>query len=298
MMKSNLPVKTLCAGLLLLAAGLHASAQEAEDSLRLHYRQWLDTFETPAIAPADLPPLFSDREKSLKALRQPRLCSPDRAFSVKRLSLHAILPAAMIGYGVLSRRNEELKELDTSTANEVGEHLKVKIPLDDYSQYAPLAAVFLLDPCGIKARHNLRDRALIAATSYAIMGAAVNTMKSALPSLRPDRSDRRSFPSGHTATAFTGAHILFKEYHDVSPWIGIAGYGVATATGTLRVLNKKHWVSDVVTGAGVGILSAELGYRLLPVMHRLFGIREPSTHIVVLPACSARQAGVGVVCTF
>ena len=67
-------------------------------------------------------------------------------------------------------------------------------------------------------------------------------------------------PSGHTATAFAGAELLRLEYKEVSPWYGFAGYVVATATGTLRVLNNRHWVSDVVAGAGFGILSARLSY--------------------------------------
>ncbi len=98
--------------------------------------------------------------------------------------------------------------------------------------------------------------------------------------------------------AFTGAHILFKEYRDVSPWIGIAGYGVATATGALRVLNKKHWVSDVIIGTRVGILSTEMGYRLLPVMHKVLGIKNKSTNLAIIPACSTNQLGVGVFYTF
>ncbi len=77
---------------------------------------------------------------------------------------------------------------------------------------------------------------------------------------RPDGSNMKSFPSGHTATVFTGSHILFNEYKDSCPWIGIGAYGIATATGILRMTNNKHWLSDVITGAGIGILSAEVAY--------------------------------------
>lgn len=209
-----------------------------------------------------------------------------------------IIPAALISYGVGVHMNKSLREIDLSTNHEVGEHLSQPIPYDDYMQFAPAVAVYGLDFMGIKAKHNLRDRTMIMATSYLIMGAAVQTMKSTTHVARPDGSNMKSFPSGHTATAFVGAHILFKEYKDTSPWIGISGYAVALATGTMRVLNKKHWVSDVATGAGIGILSAELGYALLPVWHHVFGIKDKTKSLVILPTVSSENLGVGLVYNF
>lgn len=209
-----------------------------------------------------------------------------------------IIPTALITYGVLTRTTESLQQLDHSTNNEVKEHMGKQIPYDDYMQFAPAVAVYGLDLVGIKAKHNFRDRTLVMATSYLIMGATVQTMKNTIDIERPDGSNTHSFPSGHTATAFVGAHILFKEYKDASIWIGVSGYAVATATGTMRVLNKKHWVSDVVTGAGIGILSAELGYMLLPVWHNLLGIKEKDKSLVVMPIASPENMGIALAYTF
>ena len=209
-----------------------------------------------------------------------------------------IVPSALISYGILSRGNKSLLKLDQSTNHEVGEHLYKRIPYDDYSQFAPAVAVYGFDLADIKAKHNFRDRTLIMATSYLVMGVTVQTMKTAFGVERPDGSNHASFPSGHTATAFVGAHILFKEYKDTSPWIGIGGYAVATATGTMRILNKKHWVSDVVTGAGVGILSAEIGYKLLPVWHNMLGIKEKDKSLVIIPLINNQNAGIGLTYTF
>ncbi len=209
-----------------------------------------------------------------------------------------IIPTIMISYGLITIGSKPLQELDYSTNNEINEHLKVPIPIDDYSQYAPAVAVYGLDFTGIKAKHNFRDRTMVMATSYIIMGATVQTMKGAFNVERPDRSNNRSFPSGHTATAFVGAHILFKEYKDTSPWIGIAGYAIAAVTGSLRVLNKKHWISDVVTGAGVGILSVEAGYLLLPVFHNIFDIKNRNNSLVVSPSIGVSNYGIGLVYTF
>lgn len=209
-----------------------------------------------------------------------------------------IIPTGLISFGVLSRSNKSFLRLDQSTHNEISEHLKVSIPIDDYSQFAPIVAVYGLDIVGIKAKHNFVDRTIVSASSYIIMGAMVQTLKSTTNVWRPDGSNNNSFPSGHTATAFVGAHILFKEYKDVSPWIGVAGYAVATGTGALRVLNKKHWISDVVTGAGIGILSAETGYMLLPVFHKMFGIKDKNKDLVIVPSVSTNNYGVGLVYTF
>ena len=102
-----------------------------------------------------------------------------------------------------------------------------------------------------------------AGLSYGIMAALVNGIKYTAKEMRPDGSQANSWPSGHTATSFVGATLLHKEYGLTrSPWFSVAGYGVATATGVMRVLNNRHWVSDVMSGAGIGILSTELGYAL------------------------------------
>ena len=66
---------------------------------------------------------------------------------------------------------------------------------------------------------------------------------------------------------------MHKEYGLTrSPWFSVAGYGVATATGVMRVLNNRHWVSDVMSGAGIGIISTELGYALCDLMFKGKGL--------------------------
>lgn len=209
-----------------------------------------------------------------------------------------IIPTTLISYGIVARGNKSLLNLDRSTNHEVGEHLTRHVPYDDYTQFAPSIAIYGLDWAGIKAKHNFRDRTLVVATSFLIMGATVQTMKTSFAIERPDHSNNHSFPSGHTATAFVGAHILFKEYKDVSPWIGVGGYAIASATGVMRVFNKKHWISDVVVGAGVGIMSAEIGYMLLPIWHNVLGIKEKDKSLVIAPVVSPESAGVGLVYTF
>lgn len=56
------------------------------------------------------------------------------------------------------------------------------------------------------------------------------------------------------------ATMLNKEYGHLSPWVGIGAYTCATATGLMRMANNKYWLSDVMVGAGIGIISTEIGY--------------------------------------
>ena len=98
------------------------------------------------------------------------------------------------------------------------------------------------------------------AFSAALMAISVNAIKYTAKVQRPDGSNYKSFPSGHTATAFMTATMLHKEYGlTISPWISVAGYSVAAATGISRQFNNRHWLSDVLVGAGIGILTTELG---------------------------------------
>ncbi|MBQ1177891.1 MAG: phosphatase PAP2 family protein, partial [Bacteroidaceae bacterium] len=105
------------------------------------------------------------------------------------------------------------------------------------------------------------------------------------------------FPSGHTATTFMGAELVRIEYGDEHPWLAAGAYTLATAVGVLRVYNDRHWFTDVFAGAGVGILSARIGYWLLPytrqVMHRLTG-----WDVFVAPAASPEGASLNAVIRF
>jgi hypothetical protein len=96
--------------------------------------------------------------------------------------------------------------------------------------------------------------------SMATMAAVVNGIKYSAKRLRPDGSRYNSFPSGHTATAFMTASLLHKEYGWRSPWFSIGGYTAAAITGFSRLMNNKHWMTDVMAGAAIGIGSVHLGY--------------------------------------
>ena len=148
-----------------------------------------------------------------------------------------------------------------------------KTGIDDYTQYFGPAMTLGLKLSGVEGRSDWGRFLASAGMSYGIMAAFVNGIKYTAKEMRPDGSTRNSWPSGHTATSFVGATILHKEYGLTrSPWYSIAGYVVATATGVMRVLNNRHWVSDVLSGAGIGIMSTELAYALSDIIFKEKGL--------------------------
>ena len=148
-----------------------------------------------------------------------------------------------------------------------------KTGIDDYTQFFGPAMVVGLKLGGYEGRSDWPRLLASAGMSYAIMTVLVNGIKYSAKEMRPDGSTANSWPSGHTATAFVGASLLHKEYGLTrSPWWSVAGYGVATATGVMRVLNNRHWISDVMSGAGIGIMSTELGYALCDLMFKQKGL--------------------------
>jgi membrane-associated phospholipid phosphatase len=221
-----------------------------------------------------------------------------RFFYRDALASKFIFPTILISYGTVLMLDKSYTSIDQKVEDRVNKSISGKYAADDYAQFASTAAVYVLDLSGVKAKHDFADRTIVLAATHIIMGGIVTTMKNTIDVRRPDDSNSRSFPSGHTATAFAGAHVLYREYKDASPWIGIAGYTIATGTGILRITNKRHWVSDVVTGAGIGILSAELGYLLLPAVRKMTGMKNSDNGPVIVPSIGADGYGIGVVHTF
>ena len=130
----------------------------------------------------------------------------------------------------------------------------------DWSRYAPKLLQLGLVLSGAKGRYN--DRHMIVSDIIGTLSLIGSTtlLKRTTNQLRPDGTDRKSFPSGHAAVAFLTATMLDEEYGHLSPIITIGGYAISTATGFDRTRSNRHYAGDVLMGAGLGILSARLGY--------------------------------------
>ncbi len=209
-----------------------------------------------------------------------------------------IIPVGLITYGFIALGKNELKQLDKSTkATITTNHFGYKTTVDNYLQFAPAISVYALNVCGVKGKNNFRDRTMLYALSTIISTGFVKPLKYVTKSARPDGSCNNSFPSGHTTTAFASAEFLRQEYKDVSPWYCIAGYAVAATAGSLRVYNNKHWVSDVVAGAGFGILSTKIAYWIYPSIKKKLFKNKPM-NALMMPYHQNGTTGVAFVYNF
>ncbi len=129
----------------------------------------------------------------------------------------------------------------------------------DYSQYAPIAVAYGLSLMNNKGEHKFLKKTSLLLQSEVLMVAMVYPMKRIINEERPD-GGYHSFPSGHTAQAFVAATFLHKEYGHKSVWYSVAGYTMATTVGMCRMISNRHWASDVLVGAGIGVLSTNLVY--------------------------------------
>ncbi|MBD2768113.1 phosphatase PAP2 family protein [Hymenobacter sp. BT664] len=172
----------------------------------------------------------------------------------------AIVPAVLIGYGASTINGHGLYSSYDANKDIRRVFGTYRSHLDDYLQWAPYLEVGAVLLAGVESHDDRLNLGLIILKSEAIMLSSVYVVKSLAGVQRPDGSDNLSFPSGHTAQAFLAASIVHTEFRDKSQWYGIGAYTLATSVAALRMINNKHWQSDVVAGAGFGILSAHLAY--------------------------------------
>jgi membrane-associated phospholipid phosphatase len=88
--------------------------------------------------------------------------------------------------------------------------------------------------------------------------------------------------------------VLYKEFKDTNSWIAYSGFVVATATGCLRMTNNKHWLPDVMVGAGIGILTVNVVYLLEPLKKLQF--KSKNKKISFTPAPGYKS--LALACTF
>ena len=243
---------------------------------------------------AEVGPFYvsAEDQKVMKAL-EGCICDPvlfsDERFRWRQL----IVPGSLLAAGAFGTYSPWYRDhINIPVRDRMSEWTGGRqLHFDDYIQYLPGAASLGLGFV-VPSEHGFAERLCITATAFATMGILANTMKYTLRAPRPDSDARNSFPSGHTCMAFTGAELIRHEY---GPWWGAGAYAIATATAFMRVYNGRHWTSDVLGGAAIGILSADIGYWLLPLERRLFHITPGSgKSFTVLPT----SYGISVACVF
>lgn len=217
----------------------------------------------------------------------------DTVYKEKNVSTYlkqSIAPVSLIGFGMFMKLNKTGFN-DLSVKNDVvSAYPNFHTTADDYLRFAWVPFLYGLDLVGVKAKTDIKNRTAILIKAEVIMLASVGLLKRGTQVIRPDGSDNHSFPSGHTAQAFLGAVMIQREYGHKSIWYPVAAYTVATSVGVLRVLKNEHYTSDVLVGAGIGMLSAHIAYWT----HQY----KWNKNVVVMPTYSSRAAGVYFAMTF
>lgn len=235
-----------------------------------------------------LEPYHLDNLQSAKVSKQTLLKS--KAFQ-KAIAVPLLFTAA----GLYS-----LTDNDIINNYEVQEERNEWIPTyhnhtDDYLQYVPIVAVYGLNALGVKGKNNFGNRSALLIKSELIVGVLTYSLKRITGVPRPDTGQPTSFPSGHTAQAFAAATFMAKEYGHKSIWYSIGAYSVATGIGAMRVMNNRHWMSDVLVGAGIGILSTNLVY----LTHQYkWGKKKAGGQTMVIPTYDGQTGMVSIVHRF
>ncbi|MBF2708870.1 phosphatase PAP2 family protein [Flavobacterium soyangense] len=200
-----------------------------------------------------------------------------------------IAPVALITAGTLLLNTKLNDDLQSNANNFFGENFHTNA--DNYLQFIPVAQIYLGKTLGFKPKNNFKQQTINIVVANGIMGTVVYATKNITKQERPDHSDDLSFPSGHTATAFTNAALLYYEYKDSNLWYASSGFLFATATGILRIANNKHYTSDVLAGAGIGLASGLVVSYWNPFKSVTFGKKKKTT-AYVFPQIGS-QIGMG-----
>ena len=182
---------------------------------------------------------------------------------------HASVPVIIGGLAIYGANNN-LK--DAAAAGSHAMHYDTQY--EDYLQYAPGLALLALKIGGVESRSSWSRMIVSDAFSAVLTIGVAESLKRTVGDVRPDGEDDRSFPSGHTAISYMLATMLHKEYGCRSPWISLGAYTVATTTAASRMIHNRHWMSDIVVGAGIGVAATEIGYFLADLIFNERGLSD------------------------
>ncbi|MDB5015418.1 MAG: superfamily protein [Mucilaginibacter sp.] len=207
------------------------------------------------------------KKKLGDTIKKDLFTAPDTVKKLHSNPKSLIIPIAAIAYGALSFEIKPIRNLDYYIHGDIkrtdpGFNTKA----ESYFLFAPIAVVYGLNLVGVSGKNTFIDRTALLGLSGGILGISELALKHATHRLRPNGADYYSFPSGHTGAAFLAAEFLAQEYSEKSPIYTVIGYSFAVTTGIFRMYNRDHWFSDVVAGAGFGVLSTKAAYLIYPYL--------------------------------
>jgi membrane-associated phospholipid phosphatase len=157
----------------------------------------------------------------------------------KKMNAISILTFALAGLSVSPASAQE-------AVPGLGDIFQAAVPL------AALSATYFYEDEVDGQGSDSRGRWMLA-KSYATTLGLTYILKNTVNAQRPNGLNDKSFPSGHTASAFAGACFLQERYG--WKW-GIPAYAAATYTGYSRVANDAHYPRDVIAATAIAALSA------------------------------------------
>lgn len=143
----------------------------------------------------------------------------------------------------------------------------------------------------IAGNRRFRDMTYDLAQAQLVVSAIGVPMKTLVGRERPNGSNNRSFPSGHSYSWFAIATVVERHY---GIWASLPAFGLWALTGLSRVANDAHHFSDMIGGAALGYLVARTTKRVndAPLPGR---VGPPPPRLQVTPWIPSRGRGVGVV---
>jgi membrane-associated phospholipid phosphatase len=200
---------------------------------------------------------FSFAQNDSLALLQPK---PQKSF-LKR----SIVPLSLIGTGLIINYSNGVIGKENLQEQILNSFPDFETNADNFLLFVPTITMYTADLLKIKSKNSAFDQTKYLTIALLINNVLTIGIKEITQEERPNGENNLSFPSGHASNAFVMATVLHHEFIDTSPWLAYSGYLFATTTGAFRILNNKHWVSDVLVGAGLGILVTDLVYRFEPL---------------------------------
>ncbi|MDI9320134.1 MAG: phosphatase PAP2 family protein [Phycisphaerales bacterium] len=185
-------------------------------------------------------------QDSTRSYNRPLHLSKAQLWAPVLLGASGLLLSGSTKWNLAQWRNENLPDFSTYA--------------DDVLAFSPIVIAYGLDAFGLKSHNDFWNRSAILCKGELMMLGSVYALKYSTHVPRPDGSDIYSFPSGHTAQAFMAATFLSQEYKHKIVWMPYAAYTLAASVGALRIANNKHYISDVLVGAGLGILAQKVAY--------------------------------------
>jgi membrane-associated phospholipid phosphatase len=235
----------------------------------------------------------TSKKKVVDTVKKDILTAPDTVKKLHANPLALVPPAVLVTYGALSFPVHPIRRFDYYIHQGIAKSDSTfSTKAESYFQFAPVILVYGLNLVGIPGKNRFIDRTVLLGLSGSFLAIASGVTKHATHRLRPNRGDYLSFPSGHTATAFMGAEFMAQEYDAKSPLYGVVAYGIATTTGIFRLYNRDHWFSDVVAGAGFGILSTKLAYLTYPYIRNWLTKRDKNGNKKSMMLMPTYQDGV------